>query len=70
MWLREEATPTVICKSQIMGLMLSTPPPLPPLGPPWRSLIIPSKDVVMIFVAGLVTVLSCLPVNLTKTRHH
>lgn len=55
-----------------MGLMPSIPTPLPPLGLPWRSLTIPSQDIVlMIFIAGLVTtLLSYLPVTPTKTRHH
>lgn len=44
-----------------MGLMLSTPTPLPPLRLPWRSLTIPSQDIVlMIFIAGLVTTLLSL----------
>lgn len=70
-WLSEEAIPRVMCRSQIMGLMLPAPIPLLPPGLPWRSLMIPSEDIVVIFVTGLVAaLLSYLPVNLTKTMHH
>lgn len=44
----------MIYRSQIMGLMLSTPYSFPFLGLPWRSLTIPSQDIVlMIFILGL-----------------
>lgn len=56
MQLSEGAIPLVV-----LGLRLSTPTPPPSLGLLWRPLIIPSQGVV-IFVAGLVTVLlACEP---------